>query len=184
MFVELQLNLDTREIEENVGLFPVLLNLLCDSDDQVLQQTLSVLAQISANDRYFHVICVNLLIVFKQHTDLLASRGKLIVEKLCELLGSTKVYMALVDKLVSEKIIYDDLEFCSLIVQSLNLILLTTDSKTMDELRSNIKNCQSNSDYWKLFATLFHAWSYNPVASLSLCLLGNVYPLGMLVILK
>ncbi|ETO14406.1 hypothetical protein RFI_22961 [Reticulomyxa filosa] len=149
------LNLDLKEIEEKSKLFPVLLSLLCDADDQVVELTLTVLSQISINDKYFHLVCVNLLVVFKERTNLLAVRGKFITEKLCELLGATKVYVALVDKLVSEEVICRDLEFCSLMVQSLNLILLTTDTKPMEELRLQIKSCQETPENWKLFTTLF-----------------------------
>jgi len=112
------LNLDMKQLEASIGLFPVLLKLLCDPDSRVLSLNLTVLSQISIKPVYFHSILVNLLLVLKTERNLLAVRGKFIIEKLCELLGAKNIYVAVADKLLNDPKISCDIHFCSLMVQS------------------------------------------------------------------
>jgi len=166
--------------------------------------TLRVLSEISVKPQYFDKILINLLKVFKQRKNLLAIRGKFIIEKLCELLDSEKIYKAMSKLLTSpqflsssdaldksvvvvdddkketeeeqEKEARDVLNFCSLMVQSLNIILLTADSVFIQNLRDKV---QSDGN---LFLSLFDAWCYDPISTLSLCLMAKMYELGALLI--
>jgi len=65
-----------------------------------------------------------------------------------------------------------ELEFCSLMVQSLNIILLTADSVHIQGLRDLVQNEH------QLFLALFDAWCYDPISTLSLCLMSKMYELG------
>ena len=179
----IHLDLDMAELETGIELFPVLLDLLCDTDQHVVELNLQVLSQISIKEDYFDKVLINLLRVFKNTTNLLPVRGKFIIEKLCQLLGSQRIYVSIAEKLLLTDEMKQDLSFCSLMVQSLNIILLTTDSRSMQTLRNNIGQCQSDGECWKLFVSLFQTWCYNPVATLSLCLMGRVYPLGAQLVL-
>jgi vacuole morphology and inheritance protein 14 len=63
------------------------------------------------------------------------------------------------------------LEFCSVMVQTLNTILLT--SKELLDLRNTIKK---GTESQELFEILYKSWCHNPIATLSLCLLAKAYP--------
>ena len=100
---------------------------------------------------------------------LLEKRGALIVRQLCEHLAPRKVFVTLAGGLRAE----EDLEFASQMVQQLNLILLTTPEAI--ELRLLLKQSTSNAEGATLFQTLYPAWSHNPVALLSMCLLAQLH---------
>ncbi len=209
MLIHLNLNINEIEEQKKLNLFPVLLDLLCDRDNEVVELTLRVLAEISVKPQYFDVTLINLLRVFKSRKNLLAIRGKFIMEKLCELLDSQKIYKAMAHFLTSPQFLqYDEekresaeseqkeavskgaadgdggggaggggvdvieLEFCSLMVQSLNIILLTADSPHIQSLRDLVQSEE------QLFLALFAAWCYDPISTLSLCLMSKMYELG------
>lgn len=60
-------------------------------------------------------------------------------------------------------------------IQTLNLILLT--STELADVRSALKNLLTNAnpDTEQLFVTLYKSWCHNPTAVFSLCLLAQVY---------
>ena len=83
-----------------------------------------------------------------------------------------------------------DLEFASVIVQKLNMILIT--SPELADFRKRLKSLEtrvgpvaahqfSNSDIFMqqdgqaLFTTLYRSWCHNAVAVFSLCLLAQAY---------
>lgn len=71
----------------------------------------------------------------------------------------------------------NDLEFCSTIVQTLNLILLT--APELSPLRKSLQESvvqPGNSE--DIFNVLFKCWCHNPVATFSLCLLSQAYDLS------
>lgn len=65
-----------------------------------------------------------------------------------------------------------DSEFCSLMVQTLNLILLT--SIEFADMRRSLKDLL-NSEHRKLFVRLYKSWSHNPASTFSLCLIAEAY---------
>jgi len=167
----LLLNLPLGE-EQIKNLFPVLLDLLSDKDDKVVELDLEVLARISVNAKYFDLTLTHLTRVLREKNELLEKRGKLIIERLSTLLNGEMIYEALAQKLKAE----EDLEFCSYMVQTLNLIMLT--SPELFELRNLIKQTLSNAKARKVFCTLFGSWCYNPVSAVCLCLMAQCYELG------
>jgi vacuole morphology and inheritance protein 14 len=78
------------------------------------------------------------------------------------------------------------LHFISTMVQTLNLILMT--ASELHDLRSILASSfvddgegnksDSAEESGNVFATLFHCWSHNPVATFSLCLLAQAYDLS------
>src|SRR3990167_6363066 len=80
-----------------------------------------------------------------------------------------QVYVAIAQ--ILEKQEYDP-DFAALMIQTLNLILLT--SSEFKEMRKNIRDLL-NEDHKNLFVTLYRSWCNNPASIFSLCLLAHVY---------
>ncbi|CAE7392185.1 vac14, partial [Symbiodinium microadriaticum] len=131
-----------------------------------------VIARICINEQQFQRVLNALVQLFFEDRPLLETRGALIIRKLCALLDCQKIYRSLASIMVKS-----DLEFCSTIVQTLNLILLT--APELSPLRKTLQDCvlqpQSDED---IFTILFKCWSHNPVATFSLCLLSQTYDLS------
>jgi vacuole morphology and inheritance protein 14 len=65
-----------------------------------------------------------------------------------------------------------DLEFAPLMVQNLNLILLT--APELEKLRRELM-AMASPESFSLFVELYKSWCHSPVATLALCLLAQVY---------
>lgn len=186
-----------RHVDE---LFPVLLRTLPDDSDEVVQHALRVLAVIisspagkklsspgdhsldvkellekhgSANNHsmnpYFSKFIVSLLRLFSSDRNhLLEDRGAFIIRQLCVLLNSEDIYRTLSEILLHE----EDLRFASIMVETLNTILLT--SSELFELRTKLKDLKTE-DSCLLFCCLYKSWAHNPVATVALCLLTQNY---------
>uniref|UniRef100_A0A6A7GC16 Protein VAC14 homolog n=1 Tax=Hirondellea gigas TaxID=1518452 RepID=A0A6A7GC16_9CRUS len=153
-------------------LYPVLLRSLSDSDINVVHSDLEVLSRIALHDQHFTEVLKRLLKLFCEHRDLLASRGSVIIQRLSVLLDGEKIYRAMASILQEE----EDSNFASIMVQTLNLILLT--SSELFRLRTMLKDCLIKGVGRDLFIALYNSWCHNPVAALSLCLLTQAYELG------
>mmetsp|Transcript_25432 Transcript_25432/g.61263 ORF Transcript_25432/g.61263 Transcript_25432/m.61263 type:complete len:723 (-) Transcript_25432:110-2278(-) len=153
-------------------LFPSLLDTLSDPDDKVVRLDLKVLARICVNKEHFDIVLNNLINRFKCDRKLLENRGSLIVRQLSVLLDGESIYRAFASILLKEV----DLEFASLMVQTLNLILLT--SSELFELRGLLKNSLTSQQSRDLFIQIYQAWAHNAVSTFSLCLLAQVYELA------
>jgi vacuole morphology and inheritance protein 14 len=147
----------------------------------------------------FQLVLNAILNLFAQDRQLLETRGSLIIRKLCVLLNAKAVYIRMADTLSSYECVGTDsdrrdqsttLQFVSTMVQTLNLILLT--ASELHDLRSalsssfdDVANGQNHRDSAGdanensiVFATIFHCWCHNPVATFSLCLLARAYDLS------
>ncbi|KAF7720935.1 hypothetical protein EC973_005759 [Apophysomyces ossiformis] len=153
------------------GTFPALLKTLSDPSEEVVRRDLQLLAQISLySDReYFENFMTHLLSLFSTDRPLLESRGSLIVRQLCMSLHPERIYCTMAKILEKEK---DDLEFASIMVQHLNIILIT--SSELSDLRKRLRNLDQK-DNQRLFTTLYMSWCHNAVATFSLCLLAQAY---------
>jgi vacuole morphology and inheritance protein 14 len=69
--------------------------------------------------------------------------------------------------------LYQDLEFASVMVQKLNIILIT--SAELADFRRRLKTLETRQDGQALFTTLYRCWSHNAVSVFSLCLLAQAY---------
>jgi vacuole morphology and inheritance protein 14 len=127
---------------------------------------LQLLAQISSSseDSYFRSFMVNVLELFSTDRRLLETRGSLIIRQLCLHLNAEKIFRTLAD--------IQDLEFASMMVIKLNMILIT--SPELSDFRRRLKNLESK-DGQMLFTSLYRSWCHNAVAAFALCLLAQAY---------
>ncbi|RHY29469.1 hypothetical protein DYB32_005109 [Aphanomyces invadans] len=108
-------------------------------------------------------------------------RGSLIVRKLCALLDAKSIYMVFATVLSS----HEDLDYVSLMVHTLNLILLTANE--LEHLRAVLRRCfdsKASKEDVEVFTTLYKTWCHNPVSTFSLCLLAQSYELSSALVLK
>ncbi|KAL2485034.1 Protein VAC14-like protein [Abeliophyllum distichum] len=150
-------------------IFDTLLKALSDPSDEVVLLVLDVHACIAKDDKHFHHLIVYLVQNFRVDNSLLEKRGALIVRRLCVLLDAETVYRKLSTILEGES----DLDFASIMVQALNLILLT--STELSDLRDLLKQSLFNDAGKKLFLSLYASWCHSPMAIISLCLLAQTY---------
>jgi len=143
---------------------------LGDASDQVVLQALEVQASLSKEDPQFRVLMERLLRQFCSRPELLESRGSLTVRRLCLLLGAERVFREMAAILADS----DDLDFSGIMVQALNLILLTA-TETAQLRESLKKSAASESAGSSLFLALFPSWCHSAVATVSLCLLARAY---------
>ncbi|KAI7867249.1 vacuolar protein 14 C-terminal Fig4p binding-domain-containing protein [Spinellus fusiger] len=155
------------------GTFPALLKTLSDTSEEVVRRDLQLLAQISfhSDHEYFKSFMNNLLLLFSTDRRLLETRGSLIIRQLCMSLDPERIYCTIADILESDEA-NKDLEFASIMVQQLNIILIT--SSELSDLRKRLRNLD-NKDNQHLFIVLYKSWCHNAVATFSLCLLSQVY---------
>jgi len=140
-----------------------------DPSHDVVRIDLEVLAKISlGNEKYFNQFMNSLIKLFRTDRNLLEHRGSLIVRHLSLFLNAEKIYRALAKTLETE----EDLEFASLMVLTLNLILLT--APELFEVRTQLRNI-GQAEGSALFKALYRSWCHNSVATFSLCLLAQAY---------
>lgn len=159
-------------------LFPVLLNILNDTSDEVVLEGLAVIADIvkstKEKDNDFNQIkyqefLESLLKLFKEDKDFLENRGTLIIKRLCALLNAEYIYRTLAEILSREG---ENAKFTSIMVRKLNNIMFT--SSELFELRSTLRHIQ-NPGSARLFECLYMCWVNCPVSTIALCLLANCY---------
>ena len=152
------------------GTFPALLKTLSDPSDEVIRSDLRLLAQISSasEDSYFHAFIANLLSLFSTDRRLLETRGSLIIRQLCASLNTERIFRTLAEILEKD----EDLEFASIMVQNLSVILIT--SPELSDFRKRLRNLDSK-DGQMLFVSIYRSWCHNAVAAFSLCLLAQAY---------
>ena len=85
------------------------------------------------------------------------------------LLGAERVFREMAAILAES----DDLAFSGIMVQALNLILLT--AVETSQLRACLKRSADDSSGSELFLALFPSWCHSAVATVSLCLLARAY---------
>jgi vacuole morphology and inheritance protein 14 len=165
--------------------FPVLIQFLSSLSKDMLELDLKLLANISSSvyltddvdklatsnnkyNKYFYKFMQQLVDLFHRDTQIRYEKGSIIIKQLCILLQPDDIYIIFAEILLNEA----DLEFTQEMVNILNTILLT--SNELFELRNYLKefNCEKS---FKIFTSLYKTWSYNPIATVSLCLLSQNY---------
>ncbi|KAG6535048.1 hypothetical protein ZIOFF_000002 [Zingiber officinale] len=149
--------------------FDSLMNALSDSSNGVVLLVLEVHACIAEDPQHFCRLIELLVRRFQKDRALLERRGALVVRRLCVLLDAERVYREFSSNLEHET----DLDFASIMVQALNLILLT--SLELADLRALVKQSLVNSSGKDLFISLYSSWCHSPMATISLCLLAQAY---------
>ncbi|KAB2045487.1 hypothetical protein ES319_D01G165000v1 [Gossypium barbadense] len=153
-------------------IFDTLLKALSDSSDEVVLLVLDIHACIARDPQHFRQLIVFLVHNFRVDHSLLERRGALIIRRLCVLLDAERVYRELSTILEGEA----DLDFACIMVQALNLILLT--SSELSVLRELLKQSLVNAAGKDLFVSLYASWCHSPMAILSLCLLAQLLEPG------
>jgi len=173
---------DSAEMNKSIGdLLPALLKTVSDTADEVVLMNLQVLARISLDEVQFLRILNSLVLLFVEDRPLLETRGALVIRKLCAFLEARDIYMAMAEILSAKK----DLEFVSIMVQTLNLILVTApELAILRKLLHGSLKANSPPKDREVFYKLFKCWSHNPVATFTLCLIGEAYDLSSKLILK
>ena len=118
---------------------------------------------------------------------LLETKAAFIIRRLCLLLDPATVYLGLADLLSKES----NREFSALIVELLNLILLT--STELADFRDALRGCAATCEGcdaaeapptapadapYIVYTALFRTWVINPIATVSLCLLAHSHELA------
>ncbi|AET05418.2 vacuolar 14 Fab1-binding region protein [Medicago truncatula] len=150
-------------------IFDTLLKALSDPSDEVVLLVLDVHACIAKDPQHFRQLVVFLMHNFRIDNSLLEKRGALIIRRLCVLLNAERVYRELSTILEGES----DLNFASIMVQALNLILLT--SSELSEMRVLLKQSLVNPAGKDLYVSLYASWCHSPMAIISLCFLAQTY---------
>ncbi|CCF54478.1 hypothetical protein NDA10_005690 [Ustilago hordei] len=168
--LEWLLMLHRKILSMDDGTFPALLKTLSDPSEEVIRCDLRLLAQISSasEDSYFHAFMANLLSLFSTDRRLLETRGSLIIRQLCASLHTERIFRTLAEILEKD----EDLEFASIMVQNLAIILIT--SPELSDFRKKLRNLDSREGQF-LFASIYRCWCHNAVAAFSLCLLAQAY---------
>ncbi|WOL11614.1 hypothetical protein Cni_G20378 [Canna indica] len=149
--------------------FDSLMSALSDSSNEVVLLVLEIHACIAEEPEHFCRLIHLLVRKFQEDRMLLERRGALIVRRLCVLLDAERVYLQFSSNLEGER----DWDFASIMVQALNLILLT--SSELAGLRTILKQSLVNSSGKDLFISLYSSWCHSPMATISLCLLAQAY---------
>ncbi|XP_021594534.1 protein VAC14 homolog isoform X2 [Manihot esculenta] len=139
-------------------IFDTLLKALSDPSDEVVLLVLEVHACIAKDTQHFRQLVFFLVHNFRIDNSLLEKRGALIIRRLCVLLDAERVYRELSTILEGEA----DLDFASIMVQALNLILLA--SSELAELREILKQSLVNPAGKDLFVSLYTSWCHSPMA--------------------
>ncbi|WVZ11591.1 hypothetical protein V8G54_016121 [Vigna mungo] len=157
-------------------IFDTLLKALSDSSDKVVLLVLDVHACIARDPLHFRQLVAFLVHSFQLDNSLLEKRGALIIRRLCVLLNAERVYRELSAILEGES----DLDFASIMVQALNLILLT--SSELSEIRDLLKQSLVTPSGKDLYDALYASWCHSPMAIISLCFLSQTYQHASIVI--
>ncbi|KAK8643463.1 hypothetical protein V6N13_012762 [Hibiscus sabdariffa] len=150
-------------------IFDTLLKALSDSSDEVVLRVLDIHASMAQDPLHFRQLVVFLMHNFRVDRSLLERRGAFIIRRLCVLLDAERVFRELSTILEGEA----DLDFACVMVQALNLILLT--SSELSELRELLKQSLVNAAGKDLFISFYASWCHSPMAIISLCLLAQTY---------
>jgi vacuole morphology and inheritance protein 14 len=159
-----------------------LLSCLGDPNDQVVSLDLEVLAVLSVVSEDNFVKVLSLLMRLFQSEQTLLNKAGYIIRQLSIMLNPENIFRVFARILLSEEIEtieefgkpkMNHLEFNSIMVQTLNTILLT--GKELLDLRNLIKRGTQSQESKDLFVILYKSWCHNPVSTLCLCLLAGAY---------
>ncbi|KYQ88491.1 hypothetical protein DLAC_11205 [Tieghemostelium lacteum] len=152
-------------------IYPPLLKTLSDNSDEVVKFDLEVIAKISDNTELLDKLIQNLVVLFQSDSQLLRTRGNFIIRQLCQFLSPELIFRRFANLINSDENPPNP-EFTSVLVQSLNLILLTSDECV--DIRRDLRDLTTSSSR-DLFQILYKSWAHSPASLFSLCMLTQVY---------
>ncbi|GMR54020.1 hypothetical protein PMAYCL1PPCAC_24215, partial [Pristionchus mayeri] len=173
-------------------IFPILLQTLSDSSDEVLLLDLHLLSDVCQHKQnalsidaleldeeskkqldgvvspFLVKFSLSLLQMMRDDRSLLHDRGVIIIRQLCLLLSPSLIYRALCVLIAKEK----SLAFARQIVSLLNGVLLT--ATELFVLRDQLRRLDDEESR-SLFGCLYRSWCIRPISLLGLCLLSQNY---------
>lgn len=154
-------------------LFPALIKKIGDPSEKVVSFSLEVMAMISRREEYFSRLVSSLVDMFAADQGLQSARGALIIRQLSLFIDPTQIFTAIARVLQS----HENLSFCASMVQTLSVILLT--ARELQPLRDRLRTFRraesADPVIAAFFVTLYEAFCHNAVATVSLCLLCELY---------
>ncbi|GAA5894800.1 Vac14p [Sporobolomyces salmoneus] len=154
----------------------LLLKILSEATEQVVRYNIQLVAQISTCSvleemgiDYFPSFMKGVLDLFSTDRKLLENKGSFIIRQLCTNLNPERIYRTCAELLEKDE---SDLEFSSIMVQNLMLIMIT--SPELADFRRRLRTLDTK-DGQNLFSVLYRSWSHNAVATFTLCLLAQAY---------
>ncbi len=154
-------------------LFPALIKKIGDPSEKVVSFSLEVMAMISQREDYFSRLVTSLVDMFAADEGLQSARGALIIRQLSLFIDPTQIFTAIAKILQG----HNNLSFCASMVQTLSVILLT--ARELQQLRDKLRSFHNSKTpdpvIVGFFVTLYEAFCHNAVATVSLCLLCELY---------
>lgn len=174
----------------------LLLKILSEATEQVVRYNIQLVAQISTcavleemGIDYFPSFMKGVLDLFSTDRKLLENKGSFIIRQLCANLNPERIYRTCAELLEKDEVSrrqvpeankpradlgcpQSDLEFSSIMVQNLMLIMIT--SPELADFRRRLRTLDTK-DGQNLFSVLYRSWSHNAVATFTLCLLAQAY---------
>jgi vacuole morphology and inheritance protein 14 len=152
---------------------------------------LDILCEIAKfREEYIELILCKLLEKLCYNKVLLNSKGLVILKNLCSVLPVTRVYLKFADALLKMK----DYEFIANMLNILDIFLLTyKETEPLRQTLRTFRNTNANSsgtteesktEVKEFFEKIFTAWSFNPVSTLTLCMISEYFELSYFLILK
>lgn len=117
-----------------------LIDKLYTPEGEIVRNVIEVLGNISLHQHYFDLVIEKILQVCFDNMSVREKNSDVIVKKLCAILDGRKVFMSLSSKLQN----FEDVEFISNFVQSLDLILLT--DKQLSDVRQLLRNLKYDKE--------------------------------------
>lgn len=165
---------DTMTLREN------LLKALRDDHEQVIEEVIRVLLQFATIGDETESVIRDILRVIHNTQGFLENRGSFVIRTLCKYETADVVFSCLASSLIE-----NDQEFNSLVVQLMEVILLTGEETVF--LRKRLRGVaywthqQSEADS-RLFDVLFKAFCCNSVSCLALCWFTEEYQVAEMIV--
>lgn len=154
--------------QRHSSLLAPLLEAAADGTELLARRALELLATLADDATRLDALLSRVVRRLARDASLLDNRGALIVRQLCLHVSPERVLRRMAKILETEA----DLDFATVMVDTLNLILLTAPELTS----ARRKLCGlTEAASGEFFTVLYGSWAHSPAALLSLCLLCGVY---------
>jgi vacuole morphology and inheritance protein 14 len=154
--------------QRHASLLAPLLEAAADGTELLARRALELLATLADDAARLDALLSHVVRRLARDASLLDNRGALIVRHLCLHVAPERVLRRMAKILEAEA----DLDFATVMIDTLNLILLTAPELTAARRKLRGLTEAASADF---FSALYGSWAHSPAALLSLCLLCGVY---------
>eukprot|EP01096_Ripella_sp_DP13-Kostka_P007613 TRINITY_DN2790_c0_g3_i1.p1 TRINITY_DN2790_c0_g3~~TRINITY_DN2790_c0_g3_i1.p1 ORF type:complete len:708 (-),score=278.57 TRINITY_DN2790_c0_g3_i1:3212-5269(-) len=144
--------------------------LLSDQSETVLRLLIEMWVRLATKDHFFERLMELIIDHFYENHHFLEPRGSVILRGMGKIIQPEKIFSVMAKILQQRE---GNLGVTSVIIQHLNIILLTTPE--MKEMRKKLKNSLQAGESRELFVSLYRSWCHDPISTLSLCFLVGAY---------